>query len=350
MDATMIGLDIAKVSFHLDGRIGGKPTSMPLARHKVLPFFEKLESRTIAIEACGTAHYWGREFEKLGHKVQLIPASYVKPFVKRNKTDARDAAAIRVAASQEGMRFVPVKSEEQQAARALHASRDQLVSIATQSGNALRSQLAEFGIIAMKGHEGLEALVQLVERGGDARTPAMLVIALKALALTWRTATEQAKVLEREIVAQAKADKQARRLQKIPGVGWLTAHAILAAAGDGKRFESARDFAAWIGLTPRTSGTGGKQWTGHITRAGDCGVRRLLVLGASAVLRAMRAKPERCTRWVAGLLGRRPVNVAVVAQAAKTARIIWAVLTTGNAYDPEHAEKRAAAKAQLAAA
>jgi transposase len=349
MNATMIGLDIAKLSFHLDGRIRGVATSQPLARQKVLPFFAKLEPSSIAIEACGTAHYWGRELEMLGHKVQLIPAAYVKPFVKRNKTDARDAAAIRVAASQEGMRFVPVKSEEQQSARALHTSRDQLVSIATQSGNSLRCQLAEFGIIAAKGHEGLEALVQLVEKGGDARTPAMLIAALKALALTWRTATEQAKALEREIVVRAKADKQARRLQKIPGIGWLTAHAMIAAVGDGLRFASARDFAAWIGLTPRTNGTGGKQWTGHITRAGDCGVRRLLVLGASAVLRVMRARPERCTEWVRGLLGRRPVKVAVVAQAAKTARIVWAVLTSGKDYDPEHASRRAG-KAEVAVA
>lgn len=350
MDASMIGLDIAKLSFHLDGRIGGKPTSMPLPRQKVLPFFAKLEPSTIAIEACGTAHYWGRELGKLGHQVWLIPATYVKPFGKRNKTDARDAIAIRVAASQDGMRFVPVKSEDQQAARALHTSRDQLVSIATQSGNSLRCQLAEFGIIAAKGHEGLEALVQLVEKGEDRRMPATLIVAMKALAVTWRTVTEQAKVLERQIVALAKADKLARRLQKIPGIGWLTAHAIIAAIGDGKRFASARDFAAWIGLTPRTTGTGGKQWTGHITRAGDCGLRRLLVLGASAVLRAMRAKPERCTPWVWGLLGRRPVKVAVVAQAAKTARIVWAVLTSGKDYDPQHASRRAAKNEVPAAA
>jgi len=336
----MIGLDIAKLSFHLDGRIGGVATSLSLSRQKVLPFFAKLGPSTVAIEACGTAHYWGRELEKLGHTVQLIPARYVKPFVKRNKTDARDAVAIRVAASQDDMRFVPVKSEEQQAARALHTAREQLVSIATQSGNSLRCQLAEFGIIATKGKEGLKALVELAEKGNDRRMPAMLIAAMQALALAWRTATQQAELLEREIVAQAKADKHARRLVKIPGIGWLTAHAIIAAAGDGQRFRSARDFAAWIGLTPRTTGTGGKQWTGHITRAGDCGLRRLLVLGASSVMRAMRAKPERCTQWVRGLLGRRPIKVAVVAQAAKTARIVWAVLTSGNDYDPAHAARR----------
>ena len=349
MNATMIGLDIAKLSFHLDGHIRGVATSQALARQKVLPFFAQLEPSRIAIEACGTAHYWGRELEKLGHSVQLIPARYVKPFVKRNKTDARDATAIRIAASQDDMRFVPVKSEEQQAARALHTAREQLVRMATQSGNALRCQLAEFGIIAGKGKEGLKALVELAETGEDPRMPTMLIAAMRALALIWRTATQQAEVLEREIVTQAKADKLARRLEKIPGIGWLTAHAIIAAAGDGQRFKSARDFAAWIGLTPRTTGTGGKQWTGRITRAGDCGLRRLLVLGASAVLRAMRSRPERCTQWVHGLLSRRPVKVAVVAQAAKTARIVWAVLTSGKDYDPAHADKRRA-KAQLVAA
>lgn len=334
--STIIGLDLAKTVFQIARTVDGKRCSERLRRDKVEGYFKALPPSTVAMEACASAHYWGRVLMGMGHTVLLVPATYVKPFVKRNKTDARDAQAIRVAAAQEGMRFVPVKSEAQQAARALHRVRDLAVAARTRYANAMRGLLAEVGVIAAQGDAGLASLLALVEKGEDTRVLPELMILLQDLALMWRQADERVEALGRRIKAEASKDKRVRLLMSIPSVGPLTAHAIVAAAGDGKRFSSARDFAAWVGLTPVVRASAHRVRVGAISKAGDPGLRRLFTLGASSRMRHMRAKPETQTAWVGGILTRRPVKVAVVAQAAKTARIAWAVLTSGEPYKDGH--------------
>ena len=263
-----------------------------------------------------------------------MPPTYVKAYVRRGKNDARDAEACCEAVSRPSMRFVPIKTVEQQGQRALHRARDLLVRQRTQCGNALRAMLYEMGLIGSKGRSGIGALIERVETGTDI-APALLV-ALKPLARQWRALEAEIAALDRELLAQARAHPDARRLMQIPNVGPVTAHAVVAAVGDGRQFASARDFAAWVGLTRLNHDTGGKtSLTGHISKAGDRSLRRLLVLGASGALRHVRAKPDAGSPWIRGVLARRPVKVAVVAQAAKTARIIWAVLTSGEHYRAE---------------
>jgi transposase len=298
----------------------------------VLSFFAGRPPALIGLEACGSAHYWARELTKLGHEVKLMPASYVKAYVRRNKNDARDAEACCEAVSRPSMRFVPIKTVEQQGQRALHRARDLLVRQRTQAGNAIRAMLYEMGLIGLKGRSGIDELVGRIEAGGAEIAPGLRV-PLKSLTRQWRALEAEIVALDRELVTQARANPDACRLMKIPNVGPVTAHAVIAAVGDGRQFASARDFAAWVGLTRKNHDTGGKtRLTGHISKAGDRSLRRLLTLGASAGLRHVRAKPDKGSAWIRGVLARRPVKVAVVAQAAKTARIIWAVLAKGEEY------------------
>jgi len=334
MRTITIGLDIAKTVFQLHGvDASGKPVvSARLRRERLEKYFAALSPCVVVMEACGSAHHWARVIGALGHEARLVPAAYVKPFVKRNKTDARDAEAICEAALRPHMRFVAVKSVEQQSARALHRARDLLVRQRTQLGNCLRGLLAEMGVVAAQGAAGLAALLRLVEAGADPRVPASFYATLQALARQWRALETEDEALYARIEAQARADEKARLLMTIPGVGPITAHAAIAAIGDGRQFHTARDFVAWIGLTPSQYASGEKRRSGHVSKAGDAGLRRLLTLGASAHLRQARAKPERMGPWLSGLLARRPVRVAVVAQAAKTARILWAMLTSGESY------------------
>lgn len=333
MHATMIGLDIAKTVFEVYGEDEGRHPvlSKRLGRGSVEAFFAKLPRAVIGIEACGGAHDWARRLSALGHEVKLLPAAYVRPYVKRNKTDARDAEAIVEAMRSPSMRFVSVKSPEQQAARGLETARELLVKQGTQLANAVRGLLSEFGIVAAKGTDGFSALCAKIE-ARDPAIPQALLFSLQALLLQWRQAAQAAKALEGQLTGRAKADPAMRRLMTVPGIGPLTAHAIVAAIGDGSQFGSARDFAAWAGLTPREHQSGKRRRAGSISRMGDAGVRRLLTLGASAVMRQMKAKPERATAWQRGIMARRPIKVAVAAQAAKTARIAWAMLRSGEDY------------------
>ena len=334
MQAIRFGIDLAKSVFQVHGvdASGAVVVQRQLRRGQVLTFFAKLAPVLIGMEACGSAHHWGRELTKLGHEVRLMPASYVKPYVRRNKNDARDAEGCCEAVSRPSMRFVPIKTMEQQGQRALHRARDLLVRQRTQAGNAVRAMLYEMGLISSKGRSGIGELVVRIEAAGPDIPPGLLV-ALGPLARQWRALDAEIKALDGELLAQARGDAHACRLMKIPGVGPVTAHAVIAAVGDGRQFASARDFAAWVGLTRRNHDTGGKaRLTGHVSKAGDRALRRLLVLGASASLRHVRARPEKGSTWINGLLARRPVKVAVVAQAAKTARIVWAVLTSGQDY------------------
>ena len=333
------GVDLAKRVFQIHGVDAGGAVLVQrqLKRSQVLTYFGRQPPALIGMEACGSAHYWARELGKLGHEVRLMPPSYVKPYVKRNKNDARDAEACCEAVGRPTMRFVPVKSLAQQCARSLHRARDLLVRQRTQLGNAVRGLLYEMGIIAADGRAGCKALIDRV-LAHDAAIPAALLAALSPLAGQWRALDEQIAELDRTILAQARADQLARRLMTVPGVGPLTAHAVICAIGDGRQFARGRDFAAWVGLTRRNHDTGGKaKLTGHISKAGDNALRRLLVLGASSRLRQVRAKPhagraDPTLAWIHGVLARRPVKVAVIAQAAKTARILWAILRSGQDY------------------
>jgi len=333
------GVDLAKRVFQIHGVDAGGAViaQRQLKRGQVLSYFARQSPALIGLEACGSAHFWARELTRLGHEVRLMPASYVKAYVKRNKNDARDAEACCEAVGRPTMRFVPVKSVAQQCARSIHRARDLLVRQRTQLGNAIRGLLYEMGITAAEGRAGCKALIDKALAHDPAIAPALLT-SLTPLARQWRALDDEVAGLDQAIVAAARADEATRRLMTIPGVGPVTAHAVVCAIGDGGQFASGRDFAAWVGLTRQNHDTGGKaRRTGAISRAGDSALRCLLVLGASSRLRHVRAKPDAgradpTVAWIHGLLARRPVRVAVVAQAAKTARIIWAVLRSGQSY------------------
>jgi transposase len=333
MQVTTIGLDIAKSVFqvHSENASGKIVLQKRLRRGQVAGFFAKLAPAIVGIEACGTAHYWGRTLRALGHEVRLIPAAYVKPFVRRNKTDARDAAAICAALGRPDMRFVAIKSIEQQAARGVERARELMVKQRTQLMNCLRSQLAEFGIVAAPGGRGFAELTALVA-AEDAAIPALLCPALRALLSQIERLQGSIIALEAQIMTTAKTDPVMRRLATIPGIGGLTAHAIVTAIGDGKQFRTARDFAAGCGLTPREHASAGKRRESGISRQGDIRLRKLLALGASTIMRYARRHGDRATQWQHGIRTRRPVKVAVLAQAAKTARIAWAMLISGETY------------------
>lgn len=334
MNAITIGLDIAKSVFqvHVADSTGKPMQQKKLRRSQVEPFFAKQAPALVGIEACGSAHYWGRRLRALGHEVRLIPAAYVKPFVRRNKNDARDAEAICEAVRRPNLRFVAVKSVEQQAARGLERARDLLVKQQTQMMNCVRSLLAELGIVAAQGRRGFAELARRVADEADAEIPEPLRAALRPLVKNVETLRQDIAALEERIVAAARAHPVMRRLATIPGVGAITAHAIVTAIGDGRQFRSARNFAAWCGLTPREYSSAGKRRQSGISRQGDIRLRRLLALGASTVMRNARSRSDRASAWQRGILARRPIKVAVLAQAAKTARIAHAVLISGEIY------------------
>ena len=334
MHAIRFGIDLAKSVFQVHGisAAGELVVRRQLRRGQVLKFFAKQPLVLIGMEACGSAHYWARELAKLGHEVKLMPASYVKAYVRRNKNDARDAEAACEAVSRPTMRFVPVKTVQQQCARAIHRARDLLVRQRTQMANAVRAMLYEMGLIASKGREGIATLIERIE-AADAALPPPLLVSLRPLAAQWRALDAEVARLDQAIARQVGQDPVAQRLMTVPGVGPVTAHAVICAVGDGRQFSSARDFAAWVGLTRLNHDTGGKtRLTGHISKAGDRSLRKLLVLGASSHLRRVRASQNVGSAWIKGVLARRPVKVAVVAQAAKTARIIWALLRSDQTY------------------
>lgn len=339
MKANMIGFDIAKSVFqvHVEDTQGEVVAQRQLRRAQVEGFFRRLDPSVIGIEACGSAHYWARRLEAQGHEVRLIPAAYVKPFVRRNKTDARDAAAICAALQRPDMRFVTVKSAERQAMRGLERSRELLVRQRVQLRNSVRGQLAEHGVIAAQGLKGFATLTELLA-AGDERIPVSLVPVLTVLVEQIGRLKTAIADLEARIVAAAKTDPAMRRLATIPGVGPILAHAVVAAAGDGRQFGSARDFAAWAGLTPREHSSAGKRRDKGISRQGDRRLRMLFALGASTVMRSARWRDDRATEWQRGILARRPVKVAVLAQAAKTARIAWAVLVHETPYQPRQVQ------------
>ena len=333
-EAIRFGIDLAKSVFQIHGVAASDEVVVQkqLRRGQMLTFFARQPPALIGMEACGSAHHWARELTKLGHTVRLMAPAYVKPYVKRGKNDARDAEAICEAVSRPTMRFVAIKSVGQQCDLAIHKVRDLLIRQRTQLGNAVRGLLYEVGVTAAKGDGGLEQLLCRVEKK-DAAIPEIMRAVVLLMVEQFRAIDKQTDQLDKQITRAVRANPDMRRLMTAPGVGPVSAHAMVAKIGDGAQFNCGRDVAAWIGLTRLNHNTGGKdRQSGHISRAGDKALRRLLVLGASSWLKQVKAKPQKGSAWINGVMGRRPAKVAAVAQAAKTARILWAMLRSGQDY------------------
>jgi transposase len=332
-EITRIAIDTSKSVFtlHAVNAAGSAVMRRNLRRQDMVPFFEKLPAVEVAMEACGGSHYWGRVLQAMGHRVRLIPAQYVKPFVKRAKNDRNDAEAICEAAARPGMQTVAVKSAEMQAQAMLLSVQELLVRQRTQLVNALRGHAAELGVVAAKGDKGFATL--RAEVASDAALPAAAVEALRMLGSEIDRVEARLAEIEARMKALHKASADSRRLAAMPGVGPVSA-LNFSLRVDATQFKSGRHFAAWLGLVPRECSTGGKQRMGGISRAGNERLRQLLVLGATAVVQ--HAKPGRAgvSPWLLKLLERKPRKVAAVALANKMARVIWAMLTSGQAYRP----------------
>jgi transposase len=332
-EVSTIGLDIAKHAFQAHGAdaSGCVVFRRKITREKVIAFFSSQPRCLVALEACGGAHYWGREIGKLGHTVRLIPPAYVKPFVKRQKNDAADAEAICEAAQRPSMRFVAVKDEAQQASGVVFRARDVLVRQRTQCINALRGHLTEYGYVAAKGTTHVPTLIDQIE-DANCQLPESARAIFKVLIATLASLEENIAILDVEINRRSKADPIAHRLTTIPGVGPITATAIAALAPTVETFKTGRDFAAWLGLTPLQKSTGGKQRLGATSKMGERTIRRLLIIGASAVVRHASMRGAPAGSWLTRMLARKPRMLATVALANKTARIVWALLAKGGVY------------------
>jgi transposase len=332
-EVSTIGVDLAKSVFQVHGAdaSGAVLFRKKLRRHQVLTFFAAQPRCTVAMEACGSAHHWAREIGRLGHGVRLIPPAYVKPFVKRQKNDAADAEAICEAAQRPTMRFVVPKSEQAQAAAVVFRARDLLVKQRTQIINALRGHLTEFGIVVAKGPAHVPQLVRAVEDGAEP-IPELARPILRGLIEMLQALDDRIAGLDREIAQRAKEDETARRLMTIPGVGPVTATALAALAPPAETFKRGRDFAAWVGLTPLQHSTGGKQKLGATSKMGERTLRRLLILGASGVLRWVARNGAPAGSWIARMVARKPPMLVRVALANKMARVIWALIAKGGIY------------------
>ena len=331
MQIATIGLDIAKNVFQVHGIDAAENVVVrkQLRRSQVIQFFQDLPPCLVGLEACATSHYWARELAKLGHEVRLMPAKDVKAYIKRNKNDAADAEAICEAVRRPTMRFVPVKSAEQQAQLMQHRARDLLMQQRTQLINAMRSHLAELGIIAPQGREGVKELLAIIAHDDDQHLLNDARASLVVLAAQLQALQTMIGAIEKRIVKQHRASKESKRIQTVPGIGEIGASAIAATVTNPRIFRSGRDFAAWIGLVPRQMSTGGKPKLGPISKQGDRYLRRLLVVGAISVLRRAKLHPGKFP-WITQMLARRPFKVVAVALANKMARTAWALMMSGN--------------------
>jgi transposase len=284
------------------------------------------------MEACATSHYWGRELANFGHTVKLMPPAYVKPYVKRGKNDATDAEAICEAVSRPNMRFVPLKSADQQAVLMLHRTRALLIRQQTMLANAFRAHLAEFGIVVAQGIRHVRALIEKVFGEDTVDLPALARTALRPLVAQLMELRLQIKTIEKELLAWHRTSQQSRRLETIPGVGFITATAIAATVTDPSHFRSGREFSAWLGLTPRQNSSGGKDRLGRVSKMGNGYLRSLIVVGATAMIRYAREKGPVSARWINVLLEKKPARLVSVAVANKTARIAWALLVRKENY------------------
>ena len=343
MTITTVGLDLAKnvLQVHAIDEKGEVVVRRALRRGQVLAFFSKLAPCLVGMEACATSHFWARALSKLGHEVKLMPPAYVKAYVKRGKTDAGDAEAITEAVGRPTMRFVAIKSPEQQSILALHRVRALLIRQRTQLVNMIRAQLAEFGIVLAKGIQHALRLVEHLLEGRVADMflswPPLAVRVIVALAEQLHDLGARIEGLDKDIKASAHDNDVTKRLQTIPGIGIVTASALAASVTDPHQFTSGRQFAAWLGLTPRADCSGGKERMGRISKMGDHYLRRLLVCGMTSQLRAARRKPE-AYPWVTGLLARKPAKLVALAMANKAARIAWVLMTRDEIYRARHAE------------
>jgi transposase len=331
MNLKRIGLDTSKAVFTLHGVDQDETVVLRrnIRRTELEAFFTKLPPTVVALEACGGSHHWGRRLAALGHTVRLIPPQYVKPFVRRGKNDRNDAEAICEAASRPGMPSVPVKAAEQQAAAIVLSARELLVRQRTQLVNAVRGHAAEFGIVAAKNISHLPALLEAIV--AEAAVPDAAKEMLAFLGTQVVRLDEQIAELERRMKQQHKTNPMSQLLAQIPGIGPIGALSLVLTIDPG-RFQSGRHFAAWLGLTPKEHSTGGRQRLGGISRAGNERLRQLLVLGAMAVIRYAKPGSKSASAWLLALLERKPRKLAAVALANKTARIVWAVMATGEAY------------------
>jgi transposase len=339
-EVSIIGLDLAKNVFQMHGAdaSGAMLFRKKLRRNQVLKFLAAQPACTVAMEACASSHFWAREIARLGHEVRLIAPNYVKPFVKRQKNDAADAEAICEAVQRPTMRFVAVKSAEQQAAAIVFRARDLLVRQRTQTINAIRGHLAEFGMIATQGPFHVAKLTSAIE-DHDTDIPELARPILSLLAEQLRSLDERIAVLDHELARRVKKDAEVKRLMTIPGIGPITATAFVALAPTAQTFKRGRDFAAWLGLTPLQRSTGGKQKLGKTSRMGERTLRRLLIIGASAAVRWAKRKGSTADPWLARMLVRKPSMLVIVALANKTARIVWALMARGGIYRTPAAAK-----------
>ena len=331
---TTIGLDIAKSVFQVHGvdAAGNVIVRRQLKRRYVLPFFQKLPPCLVGIEACASSHHWSRELQALGHKVRLMPPAYVKPYVKRHKNDAADAEAICEAVTRANMRFVATKTPEQQSCLMLHRSRHLFIRHQTSVINAIRAHLAEFGIVAPVGRNGVEDLLNIVADCGDKRLPDVARACIAALGAQLRMLKARILEFDRLIVAWHRSNEASKRLDDIPGVGPALATALVASVADPKAFRSGRDFSAWIGLVPKQHSSGGKDKLGSISKQGDRYLRSLFTAGALAVIRYAKIHGTKHRPWLTALLARRPTKVAAIALANKIARMAWAMMAKGERY------------------
>ena len=331
---TAIGLDIAKSVFQIHGIDAGGQIVIrrKLKRRYVLMFFQKLPRCLVGIEACASSHYWSRELGALGHTVRLMPPAYVKPYVKRQKNDAADAEAICEAVGRANMRFVATKTPEQQSCLMLHRTRHLLIRQQTAVINSIRAHLAEFGIVAPVGRNGVEALLTIVGDPNDQRLPDIARACVAALGVQLRALKAQILEFDRMIMAWHRSSETSRRLDEIPGVGPALATALVASIADPRIFRSARDFSAWIGLVPKQHSSGGKDKLGSISKQGDRYLRSLFTAGALAVIRYAKIHRTRHRPWLTALLSRRPTKVAAIALANKIARMAWAMMAKGERY------------------
>jgi transposase len=331
---TTIGLDIAKSIFQVHGvdAAGQVVIRRQIKRRYVLAFFQKLPPCLVGIEACASAHHWSRELQALGHTVRLMPPAYVKPYVKRHKNDATDAEAICEAVTRPNMRFVATKTEEQQSCLTLHRTRHLFIRQQTSVINVIRALLAEFGIVAPVGRNGVEQLLAVAADASDQRLPEVARACVIALGAQLQMLKAQILQFDRMIMAWHRSSEASRRLDDIPGVGPALATALVASIADPKVFRSGRDFSAWIGLVPKQNSSGGKDRLGNISKRGDRYLRSLFTTGALAVIRYAKIHGAKHRPWLTALLTRRPTKVAAIALANKIARMAWAIMARGERY------------------
>lgn len=335
MKITTVGIDLAKSVFQVHGvdEHGRAALKKSLKRAQFAVFFANLPSCLIGMEACGSAHHWARKLQSMGHTVKLIAPQYVKPYVKTNKSDAADAEAICEAVARPNMRFVAVKTLEQQAVLSEHRVRQGLVKARTAQANQIRGLLAEFGLVIPKGITHIAQQVPLILEDAANELPGSFRHLIDGLLQHFRELHRQVTALEAQIKAWHREHEPSRKLEKIPGIGPISASALVASIGDVKTFKNGRQLAAWLGLVPRQHGTGGKQVLLGISKRGDVYLRTLLIHGARSAILAAQRRGE-TDSWLARLVQRRNPNVAAVALANKNARTVWALLAYDREFEP----------------